>query len=570
MAEYSHSFREMDRSKLKIRAKENTFSVITRDGTAGIFLKRTAITEILEYFRLEHPEETALARVDHELRSLTETLEDDCRIDWISVHSPLGWRAYQATLSMILIRAAAECIPEETLVIDHSIGKGLFCVFKSGRKAGRWKIRRIRKRMAEIIRRNDPITPLVLSCGDATALLEQRGETGSGFMENSRPLVTMFRCGGTVEIFDTPLLPSTGFIRAWDLVHWRDGLILRFPDEMNLSTLPPFVPLKRLFRVFHESGEWEKIQGIRYAADLNRLIAAGAASDLIRIAEGIHEKKVAHIADLLTGKRKRLRLILIAGPSSSGKTTFAKRLNVQLRVNGLRPLMISLDDYFLDREKTPVGDDGRPDYEAVEAVDIVRFNCDLADLMEGRETELPRYDFVSGRRAAGLKTRIEAGQPILIEGLHALNGRLTEILPEKAKYRIYVSALTQLNLTDHMRVPTSDIRFLRRLVRDARFRNHSALDSLSTWPLVRRGEEKHIFPFQERSHVIFNSALTYEPSVLRSFAEPLLESTPLTHPDYPEAWRLLRLLRSFSPITPAEVPPTSILREFIGGSSFTY
>jgi len=555
---------------LKIRTKENTFSVITRDGTAGLFLKGTAITEIMEYFRPGRPGEIALARVDHELRGLNEILEEDCRIDWIPLHSPEGWRSYQTTLCMIIIRAAAECVPEDTLIIDHSIGKGLFCGFKSGRQAGRWNILKIKKRMGEIIRNNDPMEPVKLTRDDASVRLERLGETGSGFIENGRPWVTMVKCGGSVDLFDAPLLPSAGFIRAWDLVPWRSGMILRFPEESDLETIPPFVPMKRLFRVFSESGEWERIQGVRYAADLNRLVAAGAGSDLIKIAEGLHEKKVAAVADTLTKKRKRLRLILIAGPSSSGKTTFTKRLNIQLRVNGLKPLMISLDDYFLDREKTPAGDDGRPDYESVKAIDIARFNRGLADLMEGREVELPRYDFETGRRTVGSKVRIEAGQPILIEGLHALNGLLTEALPEKAKFRIYVSALTQLNLTDHMRVPTSDIRFLRRLVRDAQFRNHSALDSLSTWPLVRRGEEKYIFPFQERSHVIFNSSLTYEPSVLRAFAESLLEQTPLTHPDYPEAWRLLRLLRSFSPIAPAEVPPTSILREFIGGSSFTY
>jgi uridine kinase len=555
---------------LKNQAIENTFSVVTRDGTAGLFLKKTRITEILNFFRPEQSEETALARVDHELRSLNEILVENCLIDWIPLRSPEGWRAYQTTLCMILIRAAAECDPDQILVIDHSIGKGLYCGWKSGRKAGCWKIRAIRRRMKEIIRRNDPIEPRILPRNEVEAGLERLGASESGFIEAGRLKVALAGCGEAVELFDTPLLPSTGRVRAWDLIAWHSGMILRFPDERNLDALPPFAPQRRLFRVFKESGEWEKIQGIRYAADLNRIIAAGAASDMMRIAEGLHEKKIARIADAISRKRRRTRLILIAGPSSSGKTTFTKRLDVQLRVNGLRPLMISLDDYFLDREKTPVGDDGRPDYEAVGAVDIFRFNRDLADLMAGKDVVLPRYDFTTGRRAAGPAARIESGHPILVEGLHALNGRLTEALPEGAKYRIYVSALTQLNLTDHMRVATSDIRFLRRLIRDAQFRNHSALDSLSTWPLVRRGEEKYIFPFQERSHVIFNSALSYEPSVLRAYGEPLLELTPKIHPDYPEAWRLLRLLRSFSPVPPAEVPPTSILREFIGGSSFIY
>jgi len=555
---------------LKILAKENTFSVVTRDGTAGLFLKKTSITEIMNFFRPERPEEIALARVDSELRSLNEMLEEDCLIDWIPLRSPGGWRAYQMTLCLILIRAAAECVPAEPLVIDHSIGKGFYCELKSGRRAGRWKTRGIRRRMKEIIQSNDPIDPLQLPRGEVEALLERLGPCGSGVVENGSSQVTMAKCGGAVELFDTPLLPGTGRILAWDLIPWNSGMILRFPDEKNPEALSPFEPVRKLFRVFRESGEWEKIQGIRYAADLNRIVSTGAAPDLIRIAEGLHEKKIARVADAITKKRRRRRVILIAGPSSSGKTTFTKRLDIQLRVNGLRPIMISLDDYFLDREKTPVGEDGKPDYEALGAIDIARFNGDLEDLMEGGEVELPRYDFATGRRAAGLKTRIETGHPILIEGLHALNDRLTEALPEAAKFRIYVSALTQLNLTDHLRVPTSDIRFLRRLIRDAQFRNHSALDSLATWPMVRRGEDKYIFPFQERSHIIFNSALSYEPSILRSFAEPLLERTPGSHPDFPEARRLLRLLRSFTPIPSIQVPPTSILREFIGGSSFTY
>jgi uridine kinase len=555
---------------LKIRARENTFSVITRDGTAGLFLKKTTITEILNYFRPDRPEDIALARVDHELRSLNEILDENCLIDWVPLHTPEGWRAYQMTLCMILIRAVTERVPGEPLVIDHSIGKGLYCQFKSERRAGRWKIRGIRRRMEEIIQRNDPIEPLPLPRNEAEARLERLGGFGSGFVENGRARIILAKCGEAVELFDTPLLPASGRIRAWDLISWHSGMILRFPDERNLDALSPFVPIRRLFRVFRESGEWERIQGIRYAADLNRIVAAGASPGLIQIAEGLHEKKIARVADTITKRRRRMRVILIAGPSSSGKTTFTKRLNVQLRVNGLRPIMISLDDYFLDREKTPVGDDGMPDYEALGAIDIARFNRDLSALMKGSEVELPRYDFSTGRHAAGPKASIESGNPILVEGLHALNDRLTEAIPEGAKYRIYVSALTQLNLTDHLRVPTSDIRFLRRLIRDAQFRNHSALDSLSTWPMVRRGEDKYIFPFQERSHIIFNSALSYEPSVLRTFAEPLLEQTPKNHPDYPEAWRLLRLLRSFTPIPPVQVPPTSILREFIGGSSFTY
>jgi uridine kinase len=555
---------------VKLRTKANTFTVQTNDGRSGVFLKRTAITEILDFFRPENADQIVLGRTNHRLSNLNEIVEHDCRISWIPIHSPEGLRAYQMTLCLVLIRAVSELFPKERLLIDHSIGKGFFCEFKSRRNFMRWKIRKTKKRMEEIVLRNDPIMPVVLSREQIKSYLEQANERGAWFIANGEAFITLYQCGNVMEYFGYPLLSSTGQIKAFDLVPWHWGMILRLPEDSNVQSLPPFVPQKKIFRIFHEYGEWEKILGIQNAEDLNRLVSSKSASDLVKIAESLHEKKVAYLADMITRKKKRLRLILIAGPSSSGKTTFMKRLSIQLRVNGQRPLLISLDDYFLDRNKTPVNGKGKPDYEALEAINITRFNSDLAALLEGVDVELPRYDFKAGVSVSGSKVRLEPNQPVLIEGLHALNGRLTETLPDKNKLKIYISALTQLNLTDHLRVPTSDIRFLRRLVRDAQFRGHSVSYSLATWPLVREGEEKYIFPFQEESHIIFNSALTYEPSILRVFSEPLLGLVPRSHPEYPEACRLIQMLRCFKVIPPDEVPPTSILREFIGGSSFQY
>jgi uridine kinase len=557
---------------MKIMTKENTFRVVTTDGTAGVFLKPARLTEVLDYFMPGRSSGIALAKVGHSLRSLNETIDSDCSIDWIPLDSPAGRLALQATLILILTRAAAERTPGLRLVVDHSIGRGrgLFCELKPAPLFPAWTVRQIRNRMAEIIRNSESIEPVVMTGEELDAFLEQRGETNAWRPEpelKSEPAV-LYRSGCATEYLGLPLLRSASAVGVFGLVAWKQGLVLRFPDGEGREPLPPFVPDRKLFRVFQEFGEWEAIQGVETARDLNRIAAAGGMPDLIKIAESLHEKKIGFLADRI--HRRKKRIVFIAGPSSSGKTTFTKRLNIQLRVNGLRPLMVSLDDYFLNRDRTPLGEDGRPDYESVTAIDVPRLSADLAALLEGRPVRLPRYDFLTGKGADGPETRIEPDQPVLIEGLHGMNAAVSAGLPPKKIFRIYASALTQLNLTDRLRVSTSDIRFIRRMVRDARFRNHTAADSLASWFLVRRGEDRYIFPFQENADAVFNSALLYEPGVLRVFAEPLLSAIPAGHPEYPEAERLLGLLLSFTAIPSDEVPRTSILREFIGGSSFKY
>lgn len=555
---------------MKIQTKENTFQVQTEDGRSGVFLKNTTVREILEYFRPPRWEEVVLAKVNHRLQSLHEPIDEPCSIQWIYLESPEGIKAYQFTLCLLLVRAVEELFPQDRIVIDHSLGKGFFCEFKSGRSISRRMIRKIKSQMWKIIQKNDLILPVRFSRKEIELHWNRTGEKGGWFIESAETLTTLFRCGGTTDYFAYPLLPSTGRIKSFDLVPWHHGMILWMPDNAPLDRLPKFVPHPKLFQIFSEFGRWEKILGVSTAVDLNKVVAEGEISDLIKIAEGLHEKKIAFLADTIAQEKKRCRVVLIAGPSSSGKTTFTKRLHVQLRVNGLFPLVISLDDYFLDRAKTPLDNDGKPDYESIRAVDLDQFYADLVALLEGKAVQIPKYDFHQGIRTPGPVVHVESGHPILIEGLHALNEDFVEMVPCKGKYKIYVSALTQLNITDHLRVSTSDIRLLRRLIRDSQFRNHSAWDTLSTWPLVRRGEEKYIFPFQEKSDVFFNSALTYEPCILRVFAEPLLEAIPKSHPYYFEADRIFQLLKTFLPVSPDEVPPTSILREFIGGSSFRY
>ena len=502
-----------------------------------------------------------LAKVNNRVRSLQEELSEDATIEWISIDTLEGRRSYQQTLCLVLVRAFEELFPNKHLIIDHSLGKGLYCELKKGAFTESM-LEALKRQILEIIRNDDPILPVDKSCNGETL---KRPAT-------PRSLRTLYpyRCGNTVTCMGYPLLPSAGWLKTFDLKLWTPGMILRLPDEDDINILPPYQEQNKLFEVFHEYGQWMEILGVEYPDDLNRAIEIGEISELIKIAEGLHEKKIASIADQITKQRADARVVLIAGPSSSGKTSFIKRLTIQLRVNGLRPLTVSLDDYFLDRDKTPVDKDGNPDWESIHALNVPRFNQDLKDLLDGEFVRLPVFDFVQGKSNPGPEVQLQNDQPVLIEGLHGLNDELTPEIPASCKFKIYVSALTQLNLTPYLRVPTSDVRLLRRLVRGYKFRGHSAEDTLSMWRLVRLGEEKYIFPFQESANVIFNSSIIYEPNVFRDLAAPLLEAVSEDNPCFPEAERILRLLYAFEPIVWDQVPRNSILREFIGGSSFNY
>jgi len=379
-----------------------------------------------------------------------------------------------------------------------------------------------------------------------------------------------FTCCGVISVLGYPLLPFTGRLKAFEMRLWTPGMILRYPEESDCKLLLPFVKQKNLFCVFSEARKWENILNIATTTDINRNAETGDLPELVKIAEGLHEKKIVAIADRITRKKRKLRVVLIAGPSSSGKTTFTKRLSIQLRVNELVPYALSVDDYFLDNALVPRDGQGKPDFESIHALDLARFNADLLGLMQGKSVRLPRFDFMTGKSGPGPVVKLDERQPILIEGLHALNEELTSAVPRYNKFKLYVSALTHLNITNALRVSTSDLRLIRRLVRDHRFRNHSASFTLGHWQQVRNGEEKYIFPFQETANAIFNSSLPYEIGVLRTFTQPLLERVPRSDPSYPEAQRLIEFLHFFKPISKNEVPSNSILSEFIGGSSFVY
>lgn len=371
------------------------------------------------------------------------------------------------------------------------------------------------------------------------------------------------------NFFYGSMVPSTGYIKYFELRKYRRGVILRFPYPSNPNEIPAYVDEKKLCAAFGEAKTWHKLMGVSYLADLNEKVRDGEYKELVLLSEALHEKKVAAIADRIAKEKKRI--ILIAGPSSSGKTTFARRLCVQLKVNGLSPLYLGTDDYFVDRENTPLDADGEPNYEDLEAIDIALFNSNMNDLLRGREVDLPVFDFIEGKKQFGKKiTSIRPHQPILIEGIHALNGKLTEYIPQEEKFKIYISPFTQLNMDSHNRVPTTDARMLRRMVRDYLYRGHTAQKTIAQWPKVRKGEDKNIFPFNGEADVLFNSALTYELALLKKHAQPLLEGIERSEAEYSDAQRLLRFLNFFEVIEDETIiPNNSIIREFIGGSIFS-
>ena len=530
--------------------------------------KGQTCAEVLRDHPVESQSPVVLARIHNCLCDLDHVLENDTQIEWITASSPFGKRSYQQTLCLVLVRAVHELLPDRNLVIDHSLGKGLYCRLENGIPFSEEQIGKIKSRMDAIIQSDCPVERLTVSSDEAVRLVAGRNLPEN--IREKRHTVCLHKCGNTITFMDYPLFPSTGYLKTFDLKFWNPGMILLLPDEENRDVIPAFENPKKLFSVFQEYGRWEEILGVNQVAGLNKAIKSGEIRDLLKIAEGLHEKRMAHIADVITEKRREKRIILIAGPSSSGKTTSTKRLMIQLRVNGLRPLSISLDDYFLDRDKTPLDTDGKPDFESVRALNVKRFNDDLLALLDGKEVRLPRFDFMEGKSVEGTLCTLGENQPIIIEGLHALNDDLTPSIPKEITFKLFVSALTQLNFTNHLRIPTSDVRFLRRLVRDFQFRGHSGTVTLEHWPKVRSGEEKYIFPFQEDADAIFNTSLFYELSVLGALAIPVLKKIPLDHPRSPEAQRMLELLDYFEPIPVKEVPPNSILREFVGGSSFSY
>ncbi len=511
------------------------------------------------------------AKVNNAIRDLQSVLEQDSVVDFLDLRTDEGMKVYQRSLTLVMIAAAQELFPGCEVTVEHSLSKGLYCELHHGREVTPEDIARLDRQMRQIIIEDRQIIRKTLPREEAIELFKATGqkEKVSLLEQIDREKVSIYYCGELYDYFYGTMTPSTAYLKVFELKYYPPGIILRLPEKENPDLLPKFIENPKLFKVFQEGAQWGNILKCGYVPNLNEYSKTNAIKDIIRVAEALHEKKVAQIADFVSSHRNEVRVILVAGPSSSGKTTFAQRLNIQLRVNGVWPVPVSLDDYFVDRCHTPVDENGDFDFEAIEAIDLDLFNAHLARILAGEEVELPTFNFKTGEREyRGHRIKVDKGQPLIIEGIHGLNERLTSSVPRHCKIKIYVSALTQLSIDNHNRIPTTDARLIRRIVRDSQFRSHDALMTLKMWPSVRRGEERNIFPFQEEADLMFNSALIYELAVLKKYAEPLLGKVTQANPEYSEARRLLNFLEYFRPVEDDEIPNNSILREFIGKSCF--
>ncbi len=536
----------------------------------------SSLQDIYRGFNLNFPYQVVSAKVNNRTEGLNFRVYNNKDVEFLDVSDSSGMRTYVRSLCFIMYKAVRELFPNGKLYVEHPVSKGYFCNLCIGRPITLDDITAIKKRMQEIVAAKLTYHRVECHTEEAIRVFREAGmEDKVKLLETSGSLYTYYyTLGGTVDYYYGNLLPNTGFIYLFDLVKYYDGLLLRIPNRGNPVILEDVVKQEKMLDVFKEYLNWSEIMGLSNVGDFNKACEAGHATILIKVAEALQEKKIAQIADTIHHRTKngdRVKLVLIAGPSSSGKTTFSKRLSIQLMTNGLRPHPISLDDYFIDREHTPRLPNGDYDYESLYALDLDLFNRQLQALLNGEEVEVPRYNFTLGKKEyTGEKLKIDEHTILILEGIHALNPELTPTISDALKYKIYVSALTSISLDDHNWIPTTDNRLLRRIIRDFNYRGYSAQETISRWPNVRAGEDKWIFPHQENADVMFNSALLFELAVLRMHAEPILMGVPRNCPEYAEAYRLLKFIKFFTPVQDKEIPPTSLLREFLGGSSFKY
>ena len=515
------------------------------------------------------------AIVDGEVRDLQSTYKSTEDINFVELNTSLGWRIYRRSILFLLIVAVNQLEKNAEVIARFTVNKGLFCeIRRSDRKEMEPNfVCHINNLMHHMVSDNLPIVKYSITKREAIEFFKQEGRCGKVNLISALPYshISLYRCKSYSDYLYGPMLYETKYLNQFELDYEPNGVLIRTPDEMSDGKIRRRINQPKFGLILSESKAWANILECRNISDLNNINKNHEIGELIRISEALQEKKIAQIADHISSNYSDVRLVLIAGPSSSGKTSFAQRLRIQLRVNGLRPVMLSLDDYFLNREDTPLNEKGEYDYESLEALDTTLFNENMIDLLTGHEVQLPRYNFISGKREwrIGEHLSVQEDQPIIIEGIHVLNEALTKDISRKNKYKIYISALTQLNIDAHNRIPTTDVRFLRRLVRDYQFRGAKALKSIKQWPDVRRGEEKYIFPFQEEADILFNSALIYEIGVLKKYAVPLLMEIQQGEEGYTEAGLILRFLQYVDEISAIdEIPNNSILREFIGKSVF--
>ena len=540
-------------------------------------IKKYCIDKNLEGIKLEEIardiEESSdgiitLGIIKNKLRELSHVVKEDCSIKFLDTTDLDGYRVYARVLNFIFMMACDDLFKDVRVTVEHSLSGGLYCEVHIDRDLNEEDIKNIKCKMKEIIKNNYKIEKISTTRAEAISIFKEHKMIEKAELLRYKEYndVKIYKCNNYIDHFYGYMLPSTGYIKTFDLKLYKNGVILFGPSKLYKNIPREFKPQPKLSNIYRESEIWSNLIGVDKVLTLNKMIENKEYGDVIRTVEALHEKKLSQIADII--KEQKKRIILIAAPSSSGKTSFAHRLCIHLRVNNLNPVSISLDDYFVDREHTPVDEFGNYDFESIYAINLEQFNRDLKDLLDGKEISLPKFDFKQGKQInSNKKLKIDSNQPIILEGIHGLNPLLTSSIPNDEKFKIYLSALTQINLDDHNRIPTTDLRLIRRIVRDYNFRGYSAETTIINWNSVRRGEEKNIFPYQEEADVIFNSACLYELAVLKKYVTPLLESIKDNSRAYIESNRLLKFLQYFVALEDtSDIPSTSILREFIGGS----
>ena len=541
------------------------------NGSSKFFEPGVSLSEVYDAFSLDMPYGVVSARVNNKVEGLAFKVYNPKDVEFLDITSDSGIRTYVRTLFFVLTKAIDDLFPDGEAIIEHPISKGYFCSLRIGRPVTLADVETIKRRMQEIIDADMPIHGIQCLTTEAIEVFSNAGRTDVATLLEStgRLYSAYYKLGDKADFYYGSLLTSTGKIHLFELQQYHDGLLLRVPSRENPDILEDIVRQDKMLSVFSEHHHWQEILGVSTVGDFNTACRRGHATDLINVAEALQEKRIAGIADDI--HRRKARIVLISGPSSSGKTTFSKRLSVQLMTNGLHPVALSLDDYFVDRVCTPLDDEGNYDFESLYAVDLPFFNAQLNALLRGEEVQLPKFDFTTGKRLlTDRKLRISEQTVLIIEGIHALNPELTQHIPAADKYKVYVSALTSILLDKHNYIPTTDNRLLRRILRDYKYRNYSAEETISRWPSVRKGEEKWIFPYQENADAMFNSALLFELAVLKSHLIPILEQVKENCCEHSEAYRLRKFLQYFESVPDNDLPPTSLLREFLGGSSFEY
>ena len=550
--------------QIKIRCKNNKKSVNIRIGST--------LSEIFSQLGLEMEYGPISAKVNNKVEGMHYRVYKPKDIEFLDMHSASGIRAYTRSVFFVLCKAAHDLWKDCTVIIDIPISNGYYVNLKLGREVTPDDVNELRQRMQQLIDAKLPIHRFESTTEEAIEMFRQGGSMSKvKLLENSgRLYTTYYDLDGYKDYYYGTLLTNTKQIYLFGLEYYFDGILLRLPSRTDPSKLGAFIRQDKMFEIFKEHHRWQEILGMRTVGDLNKAISDGHANQLIQLSEALQEKKIAQIADEIA-KRKTVKMVLIAGPSSSGKTTTCKRLSIQLAVNGIYPVGISLDDYFLDRDQTPRDESGDYDFEHLHALNIPLLNEQMNALFRGEEIELPRYNFQLGKsEKSGKKLKLKGNEVLILEGIHALNPELTAQIPNEQIFRVYASALTTILLDNHNYIPTTDNRLLRRIIRDHKYRGVNALGSIRRWASVRKGENRWIFPYQENADAIFNSAMLFELAVIKQQAEPLLEQVPENCEEHAEAYRLLKFLHYIKPIPEDQIPPTSLLREFLGGSSFEY